>query len=209
MTLYAAERPHPAAAPPTSPASGEVKTPTSLASGEVQTAERPHPAAAPPTSPASGEVQRLRVLSVVVEDGANTLSKVSGLIRRRGFHVRSISVGPSKQAGRSVMTLTVDAGHAEVDQVRKQLERLVEVVEVLDLTGHDVHSRELVVAKVSASDVVRLIERGARVLDSGPDGTTVEFAGEGKDVGEFINDLMRHGVRDVARSGPVVMRRSA
>jgi acetolactate synthase-1/3 small subunit len=152
---------------------------------------------------------RLRVLSVLVEDGSNTLSKVSGLIRRRGFHVRSISVGPSKQAGRSVMTLTVDAGHAEVDQVRKQLERLVEVVEVEDLTGHEVHSRELVVAKVAASDVVRLIERGARVLESGPDGTTVEFAGEGNDVGEFINDLMRHGVRDVARSGPVVMRRSA
>ena len=117
--------------------------------------ERPHPAAAPPTSPAGGEVKqphsaqtRVRVLSVEVEDGSNTLSKVSGLIRRRGFHVRSISVGPSRQAGRSVMTLAVDAGHAEVDQVRKQLERLVEVIHVEDLTGHEVHSRELVVAKV-------------------------------------------------------------
>ena len=70
---------------------------------------------------------RLRVLSVVVEDGPGTLSKVSGLIRRRGFHVRAISVGPSREAGQVRMTLTVDAGHAEVDQVRKQLERLVEV----------------------------------------------------------------------------------
>jgi acetolactate synthase-1/3 small subunit len=105
--------------------------------------------------------------------------------------------------------LQVDHGHAEADQVRKQLERLVEVVEVEDLTGHDVHSRELVVAKVAASEVAGLVERGARVLDSSPEGTTVEFAGEGKDVGEFIDELFRHGIVDVARSGPVVMRRTA
>jgi acetolactate synthase-1/3 small subunit len=166
------------------------------------------PTPAPPpalraTSPASGEV-RVRVLSVLVEDGSNTLSKISGLIRRRGFHVRSISVGPSRHAGRSV-----DAGHAEVDQVRKQLERLVEVIEIEDVTGEDVHSRELVVAKVKASQVTGLVERGAKVLNTAADGTTVEFSGEGKDVGEFIDELMRHGVVDVARSGPVVMRRTA
>jgi acetolactate synthase-1/3 small subunit len=152
---------------------------------------------------------RVRILSVLVEDGPNTLSKVSGIIRRRGFHVRSISVGPSQQPGRSRLTLQIDHGHAEADQVRKQLERLVEVVEVEDLTGHDVHSRELVVARVTASEVPGLVKRGARVLDSGPDGTTVEFAGEGKDVGDFVNELIQHGIVDVARSGPVVMRRTA
>ena len=153
--------------------------------------------------------EKIRVLSVVVEDGPNTLSKVSGVIRRRGFHVRSISVGPSQQPGRSRLTLQIDHGHAEADQVRKQLERLVEVVEIEDLTGHDVHSRELVVAKVTASEVAGLVKRGARVLDTGPEGTTVEFAGEGKDVGDFINELISHGIVDVARSGPVVMRRTA
>src|SRR6267143_6681920 len=152
---------------------------------------------------------RLRVLSVVVEDGPGTLSKVSGLIRRRGFHVRAISVGPSREPGLVRMTLTVDSGHAEVDQVRKQLERLVEVVEVEDLTGHDVHSRELVVARVATAQVSELVRKGARVLEAGPEGTTVEFAGEGKDVGDFINELISHGIVDVARSGPVVMRRTA
>jgi acetolactate synthase-1/3 small subunit len=170
--------------------------------------ETPRPPAAPPTSHARRE-ERVRVLSVLVEDGANTLSKVSGLIRRRGFHVRSISVGPSRQAGRSRMTMTIDAGHAETDQVRKQLERLVEVIEIEDITGELVHSRELVVARVRSSEVPGLVERGARVLETGPGGTTVEFAGEGKDVGDFIDDLLRHGVVDVARSGPVVMRRTA
>ncbi len=176
----------------------------------------PHPPAAPATSPQGGEVNasRVRVLSVLVEDGPNTLSKVSGLIRRRGFHVRSISVGPSRQPGRSRITLPritlqIDHGHAEADQVRKQLERLVEVIEIEDVTGQMVHSRELVVAKVKSSEVAGLVEKGAKVLDAGPDGTTVEFAGEGKDVGDFIDELMHHGVLDVARSGPVVMRRTA
>jgi len=107
------------------------------------------------------------------------------------------------------MTLTVDAGHAETDQVRKQLERLVEVIEIEDVTGELVHSRELVVAKVRSSEVAGLVKKGAKVLDTGPDGTTVEFAGEGTDVGDFINELIQHGVVDVARSGPVVMRRTA
>ncbi|MDQ2923454.1 MAG: acetolactate synthase small subunit [Candidatus Dormibacteraeota bacterium] len=170
--------------------------------------EHPHPIADAARPTGDREV-RMRVLSVLVEDGPNTLSKVSGLIRRKGFHVRSISIGPSRQAGRSRMTLTVDAGHAETDQVRKQLERVVEVIEVEDVTSEDVHSRELVVAKVKAAQVSRLVQRGAKVLNTTDDGTTVEFAGDGKDVGDFINDLMQHGVVDVARSGPVVMRRSA
>src|ERR1700687_5468957 len=163
--------------------------------------ETPRPSAAP--SKNADITARVRVLSVLVEDGSNTLSKISGLIRRRGFHVRSISVGPSRQAGRSRMTLTVDAGHAEVDQVLKQLERLVEVIEIEDVTGEEVHSRELVVARVKSSQVAGLVERGAKVLNTGADGTTVEFAGETKDVGDFIDELMHNGVLNVARSGPV------
>ena len=154
--------------------------------------------------------QKIRVLSVVVEDGPNTLTRVSGAIRRRGFHVRAISVGPSQEPGRIRINLQVDHGHAEADQVRKQLERLVEVVEVEGLTEHDLHTRELVVAKVTAAaDVAGLLERGARVLAKGADGTTVEFSGERDEVGQFVDELTRHGIVDVVRSGPVVMRRTA
>jgi len=149
------------------------------------------------------------VLSVEVEDGANTLSKVSGLIRRKGFHVRAITVGPSRVPGRFRMTLAVDSGHAEADQVRKQLERLVEVIAVEDLTGGELHSRELVVATVAAREVAPLINRGAKVLGSGPEGTTIEFTGDASEVGDFVNELASHGIVDVVRSGPVVMRRTA
>ena len=158
---------------------------------------RDHDAGAPkepvPTSPQGGE-DRVRVLSVLVEDNSGTLSKVSG---------------PSREPGRFRMTLEVDAGHAEADQVLKQLERLVDVVEVEDLTDHDVHSRELVVARVAVSEVSALVDKGARVLDTGPTWTTIEFAGEGEEVGGFVDELRRHGILDVVRSGPVVMRRTA
>jgi acetolactate synthase-1/3 small subunit len=152
---------------------------------------------------------RVRVLSVLVIDGENTLTKVTGAIRRRGFHINAISVGPSREAGRSRITLQVDHGHAEADQVRKQLERLVEVIEVEDLTGDDVHTRELVVATVAAAELDALLQRGAKVLGRGPGGTTVEFSGERDEVGDFVNELTRHGIVDVVRSGPVVMRRTA
>jgi acetolactate synthase-1/3 small subunit len=149
------------------------------------------------------------VLSVLVQDGSSTLTKVAGMIRRRGFHVRAITVGPSGEAGRSRMTLQVDAGHAEVDQVRKQLERLVEVLEIEDLTEHEVHSRELVVARVAASAVPELVAKGARMLEPGLVTATIEFAGEGDEVSTFVEELRRHGILDVVRSGPVVMRRTA
>ena len=152
---------------------------------------------------------KIRVLSVEVEDSPNTLTKVSGAIRRRGFHVRGISVGPSRVAGRLRLTLQIDHGHAEADQVRKQLERLVEVVEVEDVTADEVHSREMVMATVAASELDGLLQHGAKVLATGPKGTTVELTGEHDAVGAFVDELTRHGIVDVVRSGPVVMRRTA
>lgn len=152
---------------------------------------------------------KVRVLSALVVDGENTLTKVTGAIRRRGFQVKAITVGPSREPGLIRITLQVHHGHAEADQVRKQLERLVEVVEVEDLTGDALHSRELVVATVAASELDGLLKRGAKVLATGPRGTTVEFSGEHKEVGDFVDELIRHGIVDVVRSGPVVMRRTA
>jgi acetolactate synthase-1/3 small subunit len=162
-----------------------------------------------PDYPLGKPDDNIRVLSILVEDGPNTLSKVSGVIRRRGFHVRAISVGPATEPGRFRITLHVDHGHAEADQVLKQLERLVEVVEVEDLTDNDVHTRELVVAKVATPDLKGLLERGAKLLASGPGGATVEFSGERDEVGAFVDELHRHGIVDVVRSGPVVIRRTA
>ena len=153
--------------------------------------------------------EKVRVLSVEVEDSPNTLTKVAGAIRRRGFHVRGISVGPSRKPGRLRITLQVDHGHAEADQVRKQLERLVEVVEVEDVTADEIHTREMVMATVAAPELDALLKHGAKLLATGVSGSTVEFTGERDEVGAFIDELHRHGIVDVVRSGPVVMRRTA
>ena len=162
-----------------------------------------------PAASAASARTRVRVLSVLVEDGPNMLTKVAGAIRRRGFHVRGISVGPSPESGRSRITLEIDHGHAEADQVRKQLDRVVEVLEVEDLTDDDIHTRELVVAKVAASELGRLLQHGAKAISTASDGTTVEFSGSRDEVFEFIEELHRHGVVDIVRSGPIVVRRSA
>jgi len=71
--------------------------------------------------PSAEPLSSLRILTAVVEDHPGVLTRVAGMVRRRGFNIQGLSVGPTDEHGRSRMTLTVDAGHAEVDQVQKQL----------------------------------------------------------------------------------------
>src|ERR1700724_622299 len=123
------------------------------------------------STPEAIRVTSLRVLSAVVEDHPGVLSRVSGMIRRRGFNIHGLSVGPTGVPGRSRMTLTVDAGHAEVDQVEKQLDRLIEVLEIEDLTETPRINRELALVKLAVDEESRSralteIDRlGGRVLD--------------------------------------------
>src|ERR671938_759664 len=101
------------------------------------------------STPDLNRPSRLRVLTAVVEDRPGVLSRISGMIRRRGFNIQGLSVGPTGVPGRSRLTLTVDAGHAEVDQVEKQLDRLIEVLEIEDLTDAPRLSRELALVKLA------------------------------------------------------------
>lgn len=147
---------------------------------------------------------QLRVLRVLVEDNPGVMARVSGMIRRRGFNIETITVGPSTEPGRSRMTLTVDAGHAEVDQVAKQLDRLIEVIEVEDITDAPTVSRELLIAKLDK--VPPTVEQyGARQLATG----IVELTADSETVEEFIEFLKPFGIKELARTGPVAMRRSA
>ena len=164
------------------------------------------------TPSASGT--KLRVLSVIVEDHPGVLARVSGLIRRRGFNIEALSVGPTDHEGRSRMTLTVDAGHAEVDQVGKQLHKLIEVIKVTDLTDEPLTSRELVLVRLSAigqrrEALMQTVEHmGGRTVDIGREGVTVELAGDVDAIEGFLELLRPYGIKEVARSGPVAMRRN-
>src|SRR5437588_8034421 len=126
------------------------------------------------STPSATTPSRLRVLTAVVQDHPGVLTRVSGMVRRRGFNIQGLSVGPTDRSGRSRMTLTVDAGHAEVDQVQKQLDRLVEVIAVEDLTEAPKLSRELALVKLAVASpererAIAEVDRfGGRIVDAGP-----------------------------------------
>ncbi|MDQ6691446.1 MAG: acetolactate synthase small subunit [Candidatus Dormibacteraeota bacterium] len=147
---------------------------------------------------------RLRVLAVTVENQPGVMSRVSGMIRRRGFNIQTVSVGPGTVDGRSRMTLTVDAGYAEVDQVAKQLDRLIEVIQVEDITDVPTVSRELLIARVDRVPVV-VEQYGARKVGEG----IVELTADTETIEEFIDFLRPYGITELARTGPVAMRRTA
>jgi acetolactate synthase I/III small subunit len=167
------------------------------------------------STPEAIGVIRLRVLTAVVEDHPGVLSRVSGMIRRRGFNIQGLSVGPTGVPGRSRMTLTVDARHAEVDQVEKQLDRLVEVLEIEDLTEAPRISRELALVKLAPEGAVReaalnvVREFGGRVVDEGPEQLIVELSGEFERVEGALEAMKPYRVVDLARSGPVAISKVA
>ena len=147
---------------------------------------------------------RLRLLAVTVENHPGVMSRVSGMIRRRGFNIQTVTVGPSTVEGRSRMTLTVDAGHAEVDQVAKQLDRLIEVIAVEDITEAPTFSRELVIARLET--VPPTVEQyGARKVGD----NLVELTADTETIEDFIEFLKPFGIQELARTGPVAMRRHA
>lgn len=151
--------------------------------------------------------RRERVISLLVEDHPGVLNRVSGLVRRRGFNISALSVARSEKPGFSRMTLSVDAGHAEVDQVEKQLDRLIEVVEVTDLTESDCIHRELLVGRTDDSAAELLAGAGARTLHQNGHGIVFEYTGDAPDADRLIQELKGHGLRELTRSGPVAVRR--
>jgi acetolactate synthase-1/3 small subunit len=165
------------------------------------------------TPSANGARQRLRILTAVVENNPGVLSRMSGMVRRRGFNIHGLSVGPTNDTSRSRMTLAVDAGHAEVDQVEKQLDRLVEVIEIEDLTEEPKLIRQMALVKLAVSgprrdQAVAEVDRfGGRVVEASPEQVIVEVAGEFDQVEEFLGALSPFGIVDLARSGPVAMSR--
>jgi acetolactate synthase-1/3 small subunit len=157
--------------------------------------------------------ESLRIISVVVENNPGVLFRVSGMIRRRGFNIMGLSVGPTDQAGLSRMTLTVDAAHAEVDQVEKQLDRLIEVIEIEDITEQPKRIRELVLVKLAATGerrreaVEEATRIGGRVIDDGDEHLIVEIAAEYQRDQEVVRRLEPYGIIELTRSGPVAMSR--
>ncbi len=184
----------------------------------AQEADRgPTPAhAAPPARALPGTgVQHRHVLVVLVLDKPGVLNRVSSLMRARNFNIESLAVSHTDQPDVSRMTITLDGDDVLVEQAIKQLYRLIDVLKVQDLTDEPKVEHELALIKVRATDanrgeIVRIVELyRARVVDISEASVVVEATGTEDEVDALVALLRTYGVRELVRTGTVVMARGS
>jgi len=154
-------------------------------------------------------------LVALVEDKPGVLNRMASLFRRRGFNIESIAVGRSELPNLSRMTIVVDGSTAMVEQVRKQLDKVVDVVKVSDITGGDMVARELALIKVKAtsatrSEIIEIVDIfRANIVDVAPDSVTIEVTGDEEKINSLFNLLRGFGIKEIARTGRIAMARGA
>ncbi len=150
-------------------------------------------------------------LVALVQDKPGVMNRMSSLFRRRGFNIDSISVGHSETPELSRVTLVVDGATTMVEQVRKQLDKVIDVVKVVDISGDNITVRELALIKVRATSVTRseIIEIvdifRASIVDVGTDSLTIEITGDEHKVEALLNLLLGFGIKEIARTGRIAM----
>lgn len=158
---------------------------------------------------------RPHTLVVLVEDQPGVLNRVVSLMRRRSFNIDSVTVGHSEQPGVSRMTMVVNAGEEQIEQVCKQLYKVIEVLKVTDITDQPSVSRELALIKVAAkphqrSEVVQIAEIfQARIVDATPSSLLVEATGSESKIDALIAMLRGYGIREMVRTGQIAMVRGS
>ncbi|HEV3400258.1 MAG TPA: acetolactate synthase small subunit [Acidimicrobiales bacterium] len=165
----------------------------------------------PSGPPAPGETPRHHTLSVLVENKAGVLARVAGLFARRGFNIYSLAVAPTDDERFSRITIVVDVESAPLEQVTKQLFKLVHVVKISELDPAKAVEREMMIATVRAesatrSQVIELVQVfEGRIVDVGHEALTVELAGPPGKLDNF-EDLMRaYGIVELQRTGRVAL----
>lgn len=155
------------------------------------------------------------IVAVLVENNPGVLMRVTALIRRRGFNIESLAVGPTEDPHISRITLVVDGDDATVEQVEKQLHKLIEVLKVMDLDAERCVSRELALIKVHAdparrAQIMQLAEIfRAKVVDVGRRQLILEVTGSPDKVEALINLAREYGIQEVARTGVIALERGA
>ena len=162
------------------------------------------------------EENETHILVVLVEDRPGVMQRVSGLFRKRNFNIDSITVGHSEKEGISRMTLTVAGDESILEQVIKQLNKLIEVVKITKLEGENSVTRELALIKIKVkneaarADIVQYtnIFRG-RIVDVRKDSMIVEITGDRAKLNAFIESVDSFGVIELAKTGVTAMIRGA
>lgn len=153
------------------------------------------------------------VISVIVENKPGVLTRISGLFSRRGFNIESLSVGVTEDPNRSRMTIVVEGDNDVLEQIQKQLYKLIDTLKVIDLPPETSVGRELIMVKVNAdksvrSEVIQItdIYRG-RIVDVGENILTIELTGEDGKLNAFINMMSKFGIKELVRTGKISLHR--
>lgn len=154
-------------------------------------------------------------LSVLVEDESGVLTRIAALFARRGFNIESLAVGPAEQEGRSRVTMVVDGDEQTIEQLTKQLYKLVNILKVLDITDIPCVERELMLLKVNANSTNRseIVELAnifrARVVDVAEHSLTLEVVGDPGKIVVIVQVLQKFGIDEIARTGKVALARES
>ena len=152
-------------------------------------------------------------LIALVQDKPGVLSRVASLFRRRGFNIESIAVGASEEPQLSRMTIVVLGDIAVVEQVRKQLDRLIDVVKVSDISEDSIVARELALIRVrttpaTRSEIIQIVDIfRANIVDVASESLVVEVTGDEDKVDSLLSLLQDFGVKEITRTGLVAMTR--
>ena len=158
--------------------------------------------------------EKTRVIAALVENKPGVLHSVSNMFRRRDFNIESITVGSTEQEDVSRMTITVKGDEKTLEQVVKQMSKLIDVVKVSQLEPENIVTRELALVKISVpdirnrSDVINCVEvfRG-RVVDVAPEALTIEITGTPDKIDAFLNLMRTYGIMELARTGLTALSR--
>jgi len=154
-----------------------------------------------------------KTIAVLVENHFGVLSHVSGLFSARGFNIDSLAVGETEDPTVSRMTIVVDGDEKTLEQVKKQLNRLIDVIKVIDLTEEDFIDRELVLARVTVntknrSEILQVADTfQAKIVDVKKDSVGIEATGDQNKIESFIEILKPFGITEIVRTGRIAMGR--
>ncbi len=160
----------------------------------------------------SGEGKR-HVISVLVENQPGVLTRVAGLFARRGYSIDSLSVGETREPDISRMTIVARGDDAIIEQIKKQLDKLIDVIKVVFLPAESSVYRELVLVKVKADPESRASISGivdifrARIIDVAPNSVTVELTGDQPKIQAFVDLMEPYGIRELVRTGLTALQR--
>src|SRR4030042_580564 len=149
----------------------------------------------------------------LVEDKPGVLNRVASLFRRRGFNIESIAVGHAESPGISRMTIVVDGSTVSVEQVRKQLDKLINVVRVTDITDTKIITRELALIKVKLTpgtrgEIIEVVDiYRAKIVDVSLDSVVVGGTGDEGQIESLLRLLKSYGVKEIARTGKIAIQR--